>query len=94
MKDELDAKSYARCKACNGQFYPQWNKITDSFEDMCWKCVPIAMRAAFNVDRQPDTFVEGYVQDKQPIIDTDDDYHSHGEDSMGQLDFFDHYEGS
>lgn len=39
MKD-LD---YARCKACDTRFYPQWREDREAFEDLCPVCLGAAL---------------------------------------------------
>jgi len=39
-------KGYARCKACDRRFYPQWRKDRNEFEELCWSCLPAAISAA------------------------------------------------
>ena len=46
MSNHLNDTGYARCKACDKRFYPQWNKKSKDFEELCWKCLPIAIYAA------------------------------------------------
>ena len=50
-------EGYARCKACDRQFYPRWIDETkpcgtrvQMFEELCWKCLGIATQTA-NIDR-------------------------------------------
>lgn len=43
---DKESKAYARCKACNAQFYPRWNEALGQFEELCNVCLPIAEGAA------------------------------------------------
>jgi hypothetical protein len=78
MSDELNSRGYMRCTACDRRFYPRWRPEIEEFEELCWKCLPVAMKSArtdmdthkTSLDRwgeeaSPDElFVEGYVMDK------------------------------
>ena len=59
--------NYARCKACDGAFYPTWLPHQGKFEDLCHVCKPIAIRAAYMIDEEEDKFLEGYLIDKRGV---------------------------
>ena len=44
--DNLDDLAYARCKACDASFYPQWRPARQAFEELC----PACLKAAFVLD--------------------------------------------
>jgi hypothetical protein len=97
--------SSIRCKACDTEFHPRWRKDIGEFEDLCWKCLPISLRAArtdedlygtadYKWENEDKGFVQGFVEDKLDISDTgleDDPYYQYGEDAFGELDLFDKY---
>lgn len=63
--DNLDDLAYARCKACNAQFYPKWRPRLKEFESLCPTCI----QAASMVDYYDSD--EEYIQS---IIDVEVDY--------------------
>ena len=100
-------KSYARCKACNTSFYPSWNKKAGAFEELCWKCLPISIRAArtdcdlyrTSTSRWSEdsdlNFLQGFFEGKEvsPFENLleEDPYYEYGEEALGGLDLFDKY---
>ena len=60
MQDDI---SYARCKACDQPFYPQWNYKHRQFEELCWICLPMAL--GNEVDKGDRDFLEGFLLDKE-----------------------------
>lgn len=53
-------KAYARCKACDAQFFPKWRKDIQEFEDLCDDCLG-KIHVGDDEDRE---FVHGYLLDK------------------------------
>ena len=39
-------KAYARCKACDRQFYPSWRQDIEKYEDLCWSCMKVSQYTA------------------------------------------------
>ena len=37
----MNKKAYARCRACDTQYYPRWREDIEQFEDMCDTCIPL-----------------------------------------------------
>lgn len=61
--DDLAEKAYARCKACDAQFYPLWIKEWGIFEELCPKCLD---KIDYDeVDYSDDRFIDGYLLDKR-----------------------------
>jgi hypothetical protein len=86
-------RNYARCKACDTPFYPVWREEQGCFEDLCYKCLPIAMYASISDDEYLDedsvTVQEVVSSQERHIPDSLwelDDYLS---DSMGDLGLLD-----
>jgi hypothetical protein len=87
-------KNYARCKACDSSFYPAWRKDVGMFEDLCHRCLPIALYAAISDDEYVDedaTIVQRVTEESEvyPDLYAEDEYLSAGE--WGGLDFLDRY---
>jgi hypothetical protein len=64
--DDLAEKAYARCKACDAQFYPSWVKEWGIFEELCPKCletIDYSEETEYNIT--DDTFIDGYLLDKR-----------------------------
>jgi len=60
----VSQRGYARCRACNTRFYPQWRERFKKFEDMCFKCLPKVDIALMELEQET-SFVKGYIQDKK-----------------------------
>lgn len=61
---EIDDLKYARCKACDAQFYPAWIPKRLVFEELCHACRHSAMKAAYLPEDTEDNFLDGYLMDK------------------------------
>jgi hypothetical protein len=65
--DDLAEKAYARCKACDSQFYPLWIKEWGIFEELCPKClekIDYSDETDYN-NISDDRFIDGYLLDKR-----------------------------
>jgi hypothetical protein len=69
----------ARCKACDTPFHPSWRKELNKFEDLCYTCLPIAMKAKwFSLEDDSNEFIDGYFADW--VTDTTDQYEGDSND--------------
>ena len=74
MKDEVESRGYARCKACDNRFYPRWIAKAGVFEDMCHFCLNISMVAAHVKSDHSDEHDYAYLTEQQEGAVTDSLY--------------------
>lgn len=63
----LEDMAYARCKACDTQFYPSWREERGEFEELCSTCIRHAFMLHYYSDDDEEYIKQMYEEQSYDI---------------------------